>query len=585
MTEKSPAETGGPRAGSRPLRWTIGRKVGGLAAVLLLLLVALGAYCLATIAALGEEIAAVAERDVPLVRTVRKVESNVLRQQLAIERLHRLAGAADPLAAAERAGALSDFERYGRLVAEGLARARQSIDEARTQGRQAAQVYVRATAALEQLEGMHATFARDAGKTLAILDAVQRSDAPGALRDLKDEIDDLNRQVDVLTAEIQSLTAGSAERAWENERAARVAVVALAGLGLLFGFGLSVWLVRRLVRTLTLVAERAASIARGDLAGEPLAIASTDEIGRLAEVFDDMTDSVREIARQNRAATENLTAAAAQILASIQEQATSAKQQAAAVHEATATMEEVNRSGAQVAERAKQVAAVAEATSTAGRSGAQAVQDTARTMEAIRQQVEEVARQVVGLSEKTLAVGEIISTINEIAEQSNLLALNAAIEAAAAGEHGRGFAVVAGEVKSLADQAKEATVHVRSVLSDIQKGITGCVMLTEEAVKRVETGRRQTDEAEETIQQMTGVTEESVHAFQQIVGATNQQQIGCEQIAQALQEIRAGAEQTAASTSQIEQGIASLNALGHQLRKVVERYRLNGHAPEVARHF
>src|SRR3546814_20065305 len=83
----------------------------------------------------------------------------------------------------------------------------------------------------------------------------------------------------------------------------------------------------------------------------------------------------------------------------------------------------------------------------------------------------------------------IITTVNDIAERSSLLALNAAIEAAAAGEHGLSFAVVADEMKNLASQAKEATVEVRSILGDIQRGIGTAVMQTEEAVKRVESGR------------------------------------------------------------------------------------------------
>src|SRR5206468_8142790 len=131
--------------------------------------------------------------------------------------------------------------------------------------------------------------------------------------------------------------------------------------------------------------------------------------------------------------------------------------------------------------------------------GMQAVQNTTLTMEKIRQQAEAVAENVVVLSERTQAVGEIIATVNDIAEQSHLLSLNAAIEAAAAGEHGRTFSVVAAEIKNLAGQSKEATVQVKSILGAIQKGINSSVMLTEEAVKRVDLGKQQADLAASTI--------------------------------------------------------------------------------------
>ena len=150
----------------------------------------------------------------------------------------------------------------------------------------------------------------------------------------------------------------------------------------------------------------------------------------------------------------------------------------------------------------------------------------------------------------------------------------AAIEAAAAGEHGRTFAVVASEIKSLADQAKEATSQVRSNLSEIQHGINSSVMLTEEAVKRVAAGKRQTDATQATIRDLAESIQESVLAFQQIVAGTNQQQIGLEQVIQALQNIREASSQTAAGTRQLEGAAANLNDLGQGLVEAVRNYRV-----------
>jgi methyl-accepting chemotaxis protein len=255
------------------------------------------------------------------------------------------------------------------------------------------------------------------------------------------------------------------------------AILCLSVIGLVITRGIT-----RPLRTLTDTSQR---IASGDLRTEKVSVASTDEIGRLAQAFNGMVQGLRELARQTVGVTGNLATATAEIRASIQEQAAGTRQQAATVQEITTTMEEVSQSGAQIQGKAKQVAAAAEATSAASTAGLDAVQGTTRTMEAIRAQVEQVAENIVSLSEKTQAVGEIIATVNDIAERSNLLALNAAIEAAAAGEQGSRFAVVAGEMKSLADQAKDSTVQVRTILGDIQKGINSSVLLTEEAVKRV----------------------------------------------------------------------------------------------------
>jgi methyl-accepting chemotaxis protein len=329
---------------------------------------------------------------------------------------------------------------------------------------------------------------------------------------------------------------------------------------------------RSITRPLLSCVQFADRVGRGDLTHHPNVI-GTDELGALAQSLDGMVTGLIEVTGQTRMVTENLNSAAAEILASAQQQAAGAGEQAAAIQQTATTMEEVTQSGVQISDRAKLVAASAEATSTTGYAGLQAVESTARTMEAIQAQAEAVAENVIALSEKTQAVGEIISSVNDLAEQSHLLALNAAIEAAAAGEHGRTFSVIAGEVKNLADQSREATVHVRSILGDIQKRINSSVMLAEEAVKRVESGKEQADIADRTIRAMTENLQHSVQTHQQIVAGANQQQIGFGQVMQAIRDIGQTSQETASSTRQLERAALNLTMLAQQLQKAVERYR------------
>lgn len=342
----------------------------------------------------------------------------------------------------------------------------------------------------------------------------------------------------------------------------------------LIAMGLSRMIGRQIAEPLEACSQAARKVADGDLRLEDLEVNSSDEIGVLQAAFNQMVHSQRDVAGQARSACNSLIAAAAAILSSAQEQAAGTKQQAAAVQEITTTVEEISLSGKQVAERSRQVAGTAEAVATSGTVGLQAVRDASIGMEAIREQTETVAENIITLSERTQAVGEIIATVNEIAEQSNLVALNAAIEAADARDQGRRFSVVANEIKNLADQAKEATSQVRGILEQTQKGINTSVMLTEEALKRVEVGRERTTQSEHVIRQMSDNIQESVHAFQQIVGATNQQQIGLEQVTQALHEIRQASQQTAVTTAQLEKASMDLSQLGQNLARTLEKYQL-----------
>ncbi|UMY16275.1 methyl-accepting chemotaxis protein [Methylobacterium organophilum] len=359
----------------------------------------------------------------------------------------------------------------------------------------------------------------------------------------------------------------------EIHESSRFSIILTLLLAVVLAVLVTVLISRAVVRPLNLVMAFAERVGSGDLSSQ-LDARGGDEVGRLGRTLNGMVAGLSDLARTNRAATADLNAAAAEIRASAQEQAASVEEQFAAVQETAATVDEITHSGAQISKRATEVIATAQAAAQTAKQGLRAASDTARAMDSIREQGEAVAGNIVALSEKTQAIGEIIATVNDISERTHLLALNAAIEAAAAGESGRSFAIVASEMKLLADQAKAATVQVRTLLSEIQRGINSSVMLTEEAVKRAATGKSRTDSTVRTIEEMAARVEEGVQTFQQIVASTNQQQLGIEQVMGALQNIRQASQQTAAGTRQVETASANLTELAQGLMTLAERYRL-----------
>ncbi|MBR0991218.1 PAS domain-containing methyl-accepting chemotaxis protein [Bradyrhizobium japonicum] len=98
-------------------------------------------------------------------------------------------------------------------------------------------------------------------------------------------------------------------------------------------------------------------------------------------------------------------------------------------------------------------------------------------------QVASADAQAQRLTEAAQAMSGIVELINNITGQINLLALNATIESARAGEAGRGFAVVASEVKSLANQAKQATDKIGQEIGSLN-GISGDVVSALGSIKQ-----------------------------------------------------------------------------------------------------
>jgi len=231
----------------------------------------------------------------------------------------------------------------------------------------------------------------------------------------------------------------------------------------------------RMGRSLRTLAEATERIAAGDLRGNFQPQSPSDQLGNS---FARMTDNLRRQIGGMAEAVAVLGSASTEIVASTAQLASGASASAAAVTETTATVEEVRQTAHLASQKAKVVADTAQKSAQIALSGRKSTADVVAGMERIRTQMEAIAESMVHLSEQGQTIGQIIATVEDLAAQSNLLAVNAAIEAAKAGEQGKGFGVVAQEVKSLAEQSRQATDRVRTILGDVQKATTAAAMAT-----------------------------------------------------------------------------------------------------------
>lgn len=121
-----------------------------------------------------------------------------------------------------------------------------------------------------------------------------------------------------------------------------------------------------------------------------------------------------------------------------------------------------------------------------------ALDENIASMNNLKQKVQSIAELIIELTDYIKQIGSTVNIVENISEQTNMLALNAAVEAARAGDYGKGFAVVAGEIRKLADESKQATTKITTLVSEIEQTTSSTVMATEDGTREIEKSLRYT---------------------------------------------------------------------------------------------
>ena len=332
--------------------------------------------------------------------------------------------------------------------------------------------------------------------------------------------------------------------------------------------------IRRVVRSVVLVANRAQQIAEGDLTGESLHIDANDEVGSLATSINRMQDNLREmirtmmeIANMVNGDSEKLANSAADSFRRTKEQSLQTQQAATAMQEMSISIAEVSRHAQNAAENAK------EASKTA-KQGGSTVEQMLISMQSIADSVRNTAATVQRLGKESEQIIRIVNVIEEIAQKTNLLALNAAIEAARAGEQGRGFAVVAGEVRRLAESTRNATSEIGQMIEGIRMHTRSAVEAMEGGTATVNEGVETTTRAGEALQRIIHMADQVDGMIAQIAAAAMQQSEAARQSSANVDIINRLGEENAAAIPESNAIVTSVQTGARRLQEHIANFRL-----------
>ncbi len=220
---------------------------------------------------------------------------------------------------------------------------------------------------------------------------------------------------------------------------------------------------------------------------------------------------------------------------------------------------------ATAAEAMQQIAHLAQNCNTTAETAIQttqaALQTVTNTVDGIngtRDTIRETEKRIKRLGERSQEITGVVNLINTIAERTHILALNASMHAASAGEAGRGFAVVADEVQRLAENAREATSRIATLVSNIQIETADTVTAINTAISQVVDGSRLAEQAGDQMKRTQHTTAELVAAVRQIADQSRDQ-------ARLSHELLGRAEQIQDSTQQTRQQLEEQNVQTNQL--------------------
>ena len=294
-----------------------------------------------------------------------------------------------------------------------------------------------------------------------------------------------------------------------------------------------------------------------------------DMAGPVADALNLLTDETAKVLRGVNRISEDVAVASEKVKSQSDMVIAVANTEREAVEQTATDLASAADAMKQIAALAQVCNATAETAIKTTQAALQTVTSTVNGINSTRDTIRETEKRIKRLGERSQEISGVVNLINTIAERTHILALNASMHAASAGEAGRGFAVVADEVQRLAENAREATSQIATLVSNIQIETADTASTMNTAISQVVEGSKLAEQAGEQMKRTQETTADLVAAVQQIASRSQDQARMSNDLLGRAQQIQESArqtsqqlqEQTVQTTNLVDYAKALLNSV------------------------
>ena len=344
-------------------------------------------------------------------------------------------------------------------------------------------------------------------------------------------------------------------------------------IGLAVGLLVLVTVPRPIVAAIETLMSGAHQIARGNLT-HVTEVASRDELGALADSFNQMRENLLGLVQRIQRASVQLSSSINEIQAAATEQAASASEQASAVNELSASLNEMSQSAGTLVASSETVGRnVDEIAGIVTDSNHKSTQMMS-SMDAIGVSTRQTAERIKALNDKMDDINEAVATISMVADQTTLLSLNASIEANKAGEMGKGFSVVAQEIRRLSDRSIDAAGNISGMVRDIQRATESSALAMDKSSEEIHHGVALVGETSQALGAINGAMDRIQEQMTMILESVRAQADSARMVQTSSTEMLSSANMVAKAASQTRSVTYELNAMATQLASAVAVFRV-----------